>query len=57
MSDLTSLIDDHLVAYADPDASRRSTTVQPTWADSGQLIDPPLAATGQAGIVQQAAQL
>ena len=57
MFDLTSLIDNHLAAYADPDTSRRSTTVQRIWAEGGQLIDPPLAATGHAGIVQQAAQL
>ncbi len=57
MSDLSHLIDAHLAAYADPDATRRAAAVQRIWADDGQLVDPPLAATGHAGIVQQAGQL
>ena len=57
MSDLATLIDAHLAAYADPDASRRSATVQRIWTAAGRLVDPPLAASGHAGIVQQATQL
>lgn len=57
MSDLATLIDAHLTAYADPDASRRAAVVQRIWAAGGQLIDPPLAATGHAQITQQAEQL
>lgn len=57
MSDLNTLIDAHLAAYADPDADRRAAAVQRIWAAGGQLVDPPLAATGHAGIVQQAGQL
>lgn len=57
MPDLAHLIDAHLAAYADPDASRRAAAVQRIWAADGQLIDPPLAANGHAGIVQQAGQL
>ena len=57
MTDLSHLIDDHLAAYADPDAGRRTATVQRIWAGDGQLVDPPLAASGHAGIVQQADQL
>ena len=54
MSDLAILIDSHLAAYADPDASRRAAVVQRIWATGGQLIDPPLAASGHAEICQQA---
>ena len=57
MSELNALIDAHLTAYADPDASRRATVAQRIWAAGGQLIDPPLAATGHAQISQQADQL
>jgi hypothetical protein len=57
MSDLTSLIDSHLAAYGDPDSTRRAAVVQRIWATGGQLIDPPLAATGHAQISQQADQL
>ena len=56
-ADLTALIDAHLAAYADPDATRRAATVQRIWADGGRLIDPPLAAAGHAGIVDQAGLL
>ena len=57
MPDLASLIDDHLAAYTDADAPRRAAVVQRIWAEGGQLVDPPLAATGHAGIVAQAVQL
>jgi hypothetical protein len=57
MSDLTVLIDAHLAAYTDPEATRRAAVVQRIWAAGGQLIDPPLAATGHAQISQQANQL
>jgi len=57
MSELTTLIDNHLAAYADPDAARRAGVVESIWAVSGRLIDPPLAAAGHAQIVQQAQQL
>ena len=57
MSELTTLIDGHLAAYADPDAARRAGVVERIWAASGRLIDPPLAAAGHAQIVQQAQQL
>lgn len=57
MSELTALIDAHLAAYANPDTTDRAEVVQRIWAADGQLIDPPLAATGHAQIVQQADQL
>jgi len=57
MPTLATLIDDHLAAYGDPDAARRAASVQRIWAADGQLVDPPLAASGHAGIVAQAGQL
>jgi hypothetical protein len=54
MTDFAALIDAHLMAYADPDANRRATVMQRIWATGGQLIDPPLAATGHVQISQQA---
>ena len=57
MSGLSTLIDTHLAAYTDPDATRRAAAVQRIWAEAGQLVDPPLAASGQDAIVQQAGQL
>lgn len=57
MPALATLIDDHLAAYADPDAQRCAAMVQRIWAADGRLVDPPLAASGHAGIVNQAAQL
>lgn len=57
MQTLSTLIDAHLAAYAEPDAQRRAAAVQRLWAPDGQLVDPPLAASGHAGIVQQADQL
>ncbi|MDQ2780099.1 MAG: nuclear transport factor 2 family protein [Pseudomonadota bacterium] len=54
MSDLATLIDAHLFAYADPDAKRRSAAVQRLWAEEGRLIDPPLTATGRDAISHQA---
>jgi hypothetical protein len=54
MRDLAVLIDAHLLAYADSDSSRRAAVVQRVWAVDGQLIDPPLSATGHAAICQQA---
>jgi hypothetical protein len=57
MHEFEILIDTHLTAYADPDATRRATVVQRIWAAGGQLIDPPLAASGHAGILRQAEQL
>jgi len=53
MTELAILIDAHLDAYADPDAKRRAAVVQRIWAAGGQLIDPPLAASGHAQIVEQ----
>lgn len=44
------LIDTHLRAYGEPDPSIRMPLLQQIWHREGQLIDPPLAATGVQGI-------
>jgi hypothetical protein len=44
VSEFSILIDAHLAADADPDASRRVAVAQRIWAADGPLIDPPLAA-------------
>ena len=57
MTDLAKLIDAHLAAYADLDTARRAAAIQRIWAPGGELIDPPMAATGHSQINQQADQL
>ena len=52
-TNLTRTIDAFLAAYADPDGARRSAAVQRLWTEDGELVDPPLAARGHAGIVAQ----
>jgi hypothetical protein len=53
MSDTTTLIDQYLAAYGEPDMARRAEIVQRIWARGAQLIDPPLVATGHEQIVAQ----
>jgi len=55
MSDITTTIDTHLEAYAETDAARRRALIEKIWAADGQLIDPPLDATGRDGISEMAA--
>lgn len=50
-----TLIDQYLDAYCDPDPARRADAVAKLWVDDGRLIDPPLQASGHAGIAEQAA--
>src|SRR4028119_2151020 len=38
---MTAAIDAHLVAYGDPDATRRARAVASVWASDGSLIAPP----------------
>lgn len=60
MSDIktvTSLIDDYLAAYCEPDRVRRSTLVRRVFADGARLIDPPLTAQGHVQIEAQAETL
>jgi hypothetical protein len=55
MSDLTATVDTYLDAYGESDAERRAKLIEQVWASGGQLIDPPLDATGRDGIGQMAA--
>jgi hypothetical protein len=54
---LESLVDTHLAAYCEPDAQRRLAQIRRVWALEGQLVDPPFASRGHAGISEQAAAL
>jgi len=55
MSDLTTTVDAYLSAYGEPDAARRAELISQVWAADGELVDPPLAAEGHAGISDMAA--
>jgi SnoaL-like domain len=50
MSDVTATVDTYLAAWNESDPARRAGLVEQVWAPDGQLIDPPLAAEGHAGI-------
>jgi len=50
MTDLTNTIDTYLAAWNEPDPARRAELVAQVWSADGQLIDPPLAASGHDGI-------
>lgn len=51
------LVDAHLAAYCEPDAARRNALVREHWNLQGRLVDPPMEASGHAGIADQAATL
>jgi SnoaL-like domain len=55
MSNLTTTVDTYLSAYGEPDAARRAELISQVWAADGELVDPPLAAEGHAGISDMAA--
>ena len=55
MTDLHSTIDTYLAAYGDPDADRRAELLAQAFDDNGQLIDPPLDASGRTAISEMAA--
>jgi hypothetical protein len=60
MSDIetvSSLIDNYLAAYCEPDRVRRSSLVRRVFADDARLIDPPLTAQGHTQIEAQAETL
>jgi len=57
VSDLSSTIDTHLAAYAEPDPARRDQLISGAWAEDGELIDPPIDGRGHAGISEAAATL
>jgi hypothetical protein len=50
MSDLSTTIDTYLAAYCETDTTRRDELVARAWAENGELIDPPLEASGRDAI-------
>ena len=50
MNDLTDTIDTYLAAWSEQDDAARAELVGRVWADDGRLVDPPMAASGHAGI-------
>jgi hypothetical protein len=50
MTDVTTTVDTYLEAYSEPDATRRNELLEKVFAADGQLIDPPLDASGRQGI-------
>ena len=50
-TDTATLVDMHLAAYCEPDAERRAELVARVWAPDGELLDPPLAASGRDELV------
>jgi len=57
ISTLERLVDAHLVAYANPDATSRMAAIRDLWSQEGRLVDPPMEARGHAGISDLAATL
>jgi hypothetical protein len=45
-ADPSSVVDGWLIAYAEPDTSRRHDLIAQTWAADGALIDPPFDGAG-----------
>lgn len=59
MSDTTDLttavvraIDAHLAGYCEPDRAQRRALLDGAWAVDGELVDPPLEATGPEAIAE-----
>ena len=50
MSDVTTTVDTYLSAWNETDPQRRAGLVEQVWAADGTLTDPPMAASGRAGI-------
>lgn len=57
MNTIEALVDAHLAAYCEPDATARREAIQAIWNASGRLVDPPMESAGRAGIADQAATL
>ena len=57
ISTLERLVDAHLAAYANPDATSRMAAIRDLWSQEGRLVDPPMEARGHAGISDLAATL
>jgi hypothetical protein len=55
MSDITTTIDTYLEAYSETDPARRRELIEQVWTIDGQLVDPPLDATGRDAISDMAA--
>ena len=53
-TDTTALVDTHLAAYCEPDATRRAELIAQVWATDGTLLDPPFDGTGHDGIAAMA---
>jgi hypothetical protein len=49
-TDITTIVDDHLAAYCEPDAERRAELIRAVWAEDGELVDPPLTGEGHDGL-------
>lgn len=47
---VTNTVDTYLEAYSEPDTARRDELLEKVFAADGQLIDPPLDASGRPGI-------
>ncbi len=50
MSDTAETIDAYLQAYGEPDPTARRTLIEQAWASDGELVDPPMDATGHDAI-------
>lgn len=57
VTNLTTTIDTYLVAWTEPDATKRVRLIEQVWAADGRLIDPPLASEGHTGISEMMAAL
>jgi hypothetical protein len=50
MSDSATTIDTYLEAYGEADATTRRTLIERAWAPDGELVDPPMNASGHDAI-------
>ena len=48
LTDLASVVDVWLTAYAEPDVAVRQALIAQTWTADGKLVDPPFEGTGHA---------
>ena len=54
MTDLSTVVDSWLEAYAEPDMERRTNLIEQAWSPEGRLVDPPLEGTGYTGLSEAA---
>jgi hypothetical protein len=47
---ITQLIDQHLLAYGQPDGGERAPIIARIWSTDGRLVDPPLDGSGHTGV-------